>query len=255
MSFPFINKPLRTDESFKARSDIQHHKYDSVAEKIISMISQLPIDPMHCIYKGVMGKLLQLWIFKLKIIKKRHKIQINERLKILAANQPYELARTIRPLEEVNYFKSSELRTLTLYTGPIVFKNILPEDMYNNFLMFSYATRIFTHPNNAEFYNIGEDASKKFFKGFLKLYGVENCVYNIHIFTHIADECRRHGPCESFSCFEYESFLYSVKLLIHNPKNPIVQISNRVKEKLLTFSTATLRKVQIKKDELTEKIN
>jgi len=46
------------------------------------------------------------------------------------------------PIRDANRWKATELRQCLLYTGIIVFKDILSKDTYNNFLALSIAIRI-----------------------------------------------------------------------------------------------------------------
>lgn len=67
---------------------------------------------------------------------------------------------------------------------------------------------------------------------FEEIYGLEHCVFNLHILTHLPDDCERFGVLDNFSSFEFESFLFSVKLMKRAHKNPITEIFNRVQEKI-----------------------
>jgi len=63
MTFPEMNAPLRTDESFIAKVGEDHHLGSSpFCEFSIGMISNFPADYMHLICLGVVRKLLNLWI-------------------------------------------------------------------------------------------------------------------------------------------------------------------------------------------------
>ena len=58
-----INCQSRTDESFRAKRDCEHHKGTSTLERLrIDMIASFPIDYMHAVCLGVMRKLLWAWI-------------------------------------------------------------------------------------------------------------------------------------------------------------------------------------------------
>jgi len=52
---------LRTNDTFKRRTQIEHHTGDSILEKLdIGMVSQIPLDYMHLVCLGVMKRMLQL---------------------------------------------------------------------------------------------------------------------------------------------------------------------------------------------------
>lgn len=61
VTFPETNNILRTDDSFKNRTQIEHHTGDSILEKLsIGMISQIPLNYMHLVCLGVTKRLLTL---------------------------------------------------------------------------------------------------------------------------------------------------------------------------------------------------
>lgn len=61
--FPETHNTLRTNDTFKCRTQIEHHTGDSILEKLsIGMVSQIPLDYMHLVCLGVMKRMLQLWI-------------------------------------------------------------------------------------------------------------------------------------------------------------------------------------------------
>lgn len=62
MVFLETHNTLRTNESFKNRTQPEHHTGDSILEKLpIGMISQIPLDYMHLVCLGVTKRLLQFW--------------------------------------------------------------------------------------------------------------------------------------------------------------------------------------------------
>ncbi|CAG7821825.1 unnamed protein product [Allacma fusca] len=56
-------------------------------------------------------------------------------------------------------------------------------------------------------------------------------VFNVHNIFHLADDCKRHGPLESFSSFPFESHLGYIKRLIRANHHPIQQLHRRIEEK------------------------
>lgn len=62
MTFLEVNAPLRTDDSFRAKSDNEYHKGICPLERLpIDMIKDVPIDYMHAVCLGAMKRLLKFW--------------------------------------------------------------------------------------------------------------------------------------------------------------------------------------------------
>ncbi|VDI51302.1 Hypothetical predicted protein [Mytilus galloprovincialis] len=63
MTYPEMNANLRTDHSFRRKSDEGHHIGDSpFLEARIGMVSNFPLDYMHLVCLGVMKRILLMWI-------------------------------------------------------------------------------------------------------------------------------------------------------------------------------------------------
>lgn len=64
MSFPEINKCLRTNSSFRERNDPQHHhRYTCIEALPIDLIEDFVIsDPLHLLELGIMRRLLNIWL-------------------------------------------------------------------------------------------------------------------------------------------------------------------------------------------------
>lgn len=69
MSFPYTSGPLRTKETFNEQIHEEHHKGISPLLQLNvktkkDLINQVPLDPMHLVYLGVMRTLLHRWVLK-----------------------------------------------------------------------------------------------------------------------------------------------------------------------------------------------
>lgn len=83
VTFPELNAPLRTDESFVAMTDKRHHNKDTISPLLsvaVGMVSQFPIDYMHLVCLGVMRMLVSFRVHRPRKTKLgRHAIdKINE---------------------------------------------------------------------------------------------------------------------------------------------------------------------------------
>lgn len=234
MTFPENNAELRTNASFRQRLDENYHLYKSPLEDLdINMINQIPLDYLHTICIGVMKKFIGIWLsgdLPLRLQSKSIRT-INERLVCIAKTQPLEFQRKIRPLSDFGYFKGSEFRTFLLYSGPVVLKYVIPSEQYNHFLLFHIASRLLCDEKYCQIYNtLANDMLKCFVEGVAEIYGEHHVIYNVHSLVHIAADVERFGHLDNFSSFPYESFMYSLKRLLHKNNQPLAQIYNRISE-------------------------
>lgn len=138
--FPEVNKniPLRTD------SEMANNKYMGEYQQEICMLKEIdnfglvscvPIDYMHLVCLGVIRKLISLWlkhVFPRRIAQTFCK-RVSRLLKNVRSTVPSGFNRRPRCLKDYKQWKATEF-TFLLYLGPIVLKNILDRNMYNNFL-------------------------------------------------------------------------------------------------------------------------
>ena len=159
MVFKEIGAVLRTNQSFRNKTNEEHHLYTADSPFLalnIDMIQQFPIDYMHCLCLGVMKHLLLIWLGKDRMFNsRRYRISsintANKRLEIISKNIPKDIfSRRPRSLDFVKYWKATEYRQFLLYTGHIVLKDLIPECYYNNFLMLNAASLILLRPNSTQ---------------------------------------------------------------------------------------------------------
>lgn len=71
---------------------------------------------------------------------------ISEKLLMLRSYMPCEFNRKPRGLSEMDRWKATELRSFMLYWGPVVLKDCLPSEMYDNFMLFSVGMYLLLSP-------------------------------------------------------------------------------------------------------------
>ncbi|KAG1657415.1 hypothetical protein GQR58_023391 [Nymphon striatum] len=137
MTYPNNDSLLWTDESFL--SDLaEDHRAPNWTIPFpgftVNFISQFPVDYMHLVCLGVVRRLLNIWLKgKLKTrLTNRLVDQLSSALVQLRSHIPSEFARKPRSVREVDRWKATEFKQFLLYTGPVVFTSIIPQEWYNN---------------------------------------------------------------------------------------------------------------------------
>ncbi|VDP32779.1 unnamed protein product [Schistosoma curassoni] len=199
MTFPDGEHELRSDVTFRSRSQYIHHRGRSLFENPpVDMINCSPSEPMHMIYLGVTKKLISLW--KELAIKRLNRMDqltiasINEALDICRQHTTCDFQRKCRPLYEVSVWKATECRWFLLYLGPVILHNRLPLSMYRNFQSLSLSMYLLSHPKfHSTFANSVRVYINNFLLGYERCYGTEHLIYNVHSLKHIADDVMEHG--------------------------------------------------------------
>jgi len=152
ISFPNGTAQLRTDESFVSCSNEEHHIGVSPLLEISSfgLVSSIPLDYMHLCCLGIMKKILNFMVRGTlvpnscgSIRLSRDQIEhVNRLMKIVAQWLSKDFSRIPLNLNDFKTYKATELRQIMLYTGPFIFKNIVSQPVYDNFLIFNIIMRI-----------------------------------------------------------------------------------------------------------------
>ncbi|KAJ8685461.1 hypothetical protein QAD02_021254 [Eretmocerus hayati] len=143
----------RTDRSFRLLEDPHNHHKDSPLLELypaIDMVYQVLSEFMHGQCIGNMKKLLcDYWTNpSLRYLTKAQIMQVSSRLTLLQFCIPAGFQRCTRSLDVLSKWKATEYRLFLLYVGSIVLKGILPEHLYNHFMLFSVGCRVLCSPNS-----------------------------------------------------------------------------------------------------------
>lgn len=131
MSFTNLKADRRTNESFRNRIQPTHHKEISPLEVLkIDMVKSFPTsDPLHLLELGVMRKCMYRWVFGEKKYSRKWKKPLVELTSRLLANiqkqMPNDIHRAVRKLDCLKHWKGLEYRTVLLYIGLVIFKQVI----------------------------------------------------------------------------------------------------------------------------------
>ena len=235
--------PLRTDVAFDELADEEHHSGPCPLKPLpIGYVSQFGLDYMHLVCLGVVRRLLLYWkgpVGPLCVrLGSRALSELSQKLVSLCPYVPCEFARRPRSISEVMRWKATEFRQFLLYTGPVCLRGIVPENLYNHFMLLSVGIRILACPKLAvRFCDYANELLVLFVSEAEKYYGKDIYVYNVHCLIHLANDVKRLGPLDNFSSFPYENKLGQLKKMIRKPQFPIQQIVYRLAEKQHVKST------------------
>lgn len=248
----------RTNISFRMQEQPEHHTGISPLLQInppIDMINQFVLDFMHLCCIGVMKKLLEYWLdnSKFKLSYSQKKI-LNERSAAMSRQIPCEYQRKTRSL--VKYFsklKATELRFILLYSGPLLFKNLLQPKVYKHFLLFHVSCRLLSSDEYAfRYLERVKVYLEKFVKLSKKYYGKRSQTINMHNLIHLVDDTNFKCTLSKMTCFPFESTLGYIKRLVRSGNHVLPQICRRLHENyLINREVSTIpSEIQIMKEKL-----
>jgi len=235
---PSEEATLRTDETLASQTQAEHHAGVCPLLQIgLKLLSQCPIEPMHCVYLGAERRFYQ-FLFNAK--KNGSKISVKPAelegmSKTLFAQNPYypsEFNRQLRPLTEWTTYKASELRRLCLYDSFYLLRMLENKQIAKLHSLLACGIRILEDQNLVERFRSDADRLlRNFATAGTRLLGELFPVFNIHCLTHLADESSRHGILMNFSAWKYESYLGQLKRSLRAPGKTLQQIVLRLLEK------------------------
>lgn len=120
-----------------------------------------------------------------------------------------------------------------IYTGPIVLKGCVESAIYDNFLLFSVGMFLLLSPGLSDsMIEFAKKALLSFVTHYIRLYGTDEVVFNVHQVIHLADEYKAFGPLDNIAAFPYENYLGELKRLVRKPDRPLQQVVKRLSEML-----------------------
>lgn len=238
VTYPEVdNLTLRSNDTFRAEMTRRQENEDTPVSPFLSlpldMVQQFPIDYMHQACLGVMKKLITVWVRgDRKVRMSAGQISnVTQRLLSLRKVIPSCFARKPRNLEDVDRWKATKLQQFAVYTGKIVLKGILADQLYDHFMVFSVALGLLLCPTLAVEHNSYSKELMKYFVGKAgELYGDHFMVYNVHSMVHLPEEAMAYGSLDACSAFPFENYLGKLKQLVRSGKQPLTQVVKRLEE-------------------------
>lgn len=156
---------------------------------------------------------------------------INDRFLSFRSHVPSEFERKPRTLKEFAQFKANECRQLLLYNIPVLLKDLVSQQMYNELMRLHVAMRLLADPLR---YRENISGARKLIEEFVydydEIFGKENFTFNTHILLHLPDYVKKYGPVYSFSAYKYENYMRLIKRLLRRESGHIQQFFNRIEE-------------------------
>lgn len=230
----------RSDKSFVDHEDEDYNQGTSPLENIprLGLVSQVPLDYQHLVCLGIVKKLLLVWNFgdlRVRIPFRNVQLISSALIHLVKNHVPIEFQRKPRSLNYVKKWKATEYRQLLLYSGPFILKNILSNEVYENFITLHVAISILCSKRycyQKKWSNYAQNLIECFVKQYGIIYGKHNISYNIHGLLHLVDDVENYGSLDYFSTFKFESYLGHLKKKIHKEDKPLQQIVRRYTESI-----------------------
>jgi len=228
----------RTVEKFNECAYDDHQKGISPLAQTVNCIKDFPLDYMHLVLLGVLKRILSFLLKGPTIcrISRKQISLISDRLTSYRANTPSDFNRKPRGLDDLCYWKATEFRLLLLYLGPVVFKGILSDQAYQNFLALHVSMSLLLSDgieSDPDMIKYSKELLKWFVCDCSTVYGEIFNVYNIHSLSHLPDDVVNHScSLNDISAFKFENYMQSLKKCVRNSKNPVAQIVKRLTEKM-----------------------
>lgn len=222
----------RTDQSFRLKEYVEHHRGDSPFLKITDMdlVFDFPNDYMHSVCEGIVPKILELLReaggqFRLSAYCLS---QMNSDIFDSRKCVTNDFQRRPRSLNHLSKWKATEHRLFCLYFGHSIVTK------YNSTVglllrRLGVILRILCHPKLSKTMNGYCLRLTNFFLESCRVHFGESFItLTVHSLIHLVEDCRLRGSADTFSSFQFENFLQYVVGCVHSPYRPLEQMRSQV---------------------------
>ena len=191
---------------------------------VIDMIDDFTVDPMHCIYQNAVRRFLNYLVAHLKSRKSKLSGTTWYKIGQLFASSkfPREFSRPARDFRHFDMWKATEQRMFCLYGGDEVLATVFETDddeegggidIPTVFRKLSLAIRILSDNEAYKTHNkIASQLLDSYLEDHEKLFGESSMKLAIHQLSHLAQDSLRLGPLDSYSAFQFENTLKTIKV-------------------------------------------
>ena len=237
----FIDKepyPPRTVQEFNNKLYLKHQSSITPLLKIsnLNCVSNFPLDYMHLVCLGIVKRMITFLKQGPRVCRLSNAMlqEVSNILNSLNGKMPSNFSRQPRPLDEVERWKATEFKQFMLYSGPLALKCVVEKDVYEHFLTLHVSLSILLNSCN-EYRTFYLDYAPQLINYFVMnaptFYGNTFNVYNVHSLLHVHEDVRNFGcSLNEISAFRYENFMKTLKKMVRNANNPVVQIAKRLSE-------------------------
>lgn len=235
--FPKLRSEEETLTHAQQAYDIQNPvcgvKGPSIMSQICNkFITSTAVDVMHCVFEGVVKRLMELW-FQSKYSNEQFSLSNFVEIvdsKLSSIKPPAFIARRPRSIaEHIKHWKASEFKSWFFYYSLPILENLMSKEYFDHYkyLVLGIYT-LCQEEISGEQINLAEKLIHEFVSRFKELYDLRYMTCNIHSLTHLPTVVRRLGPLWATSCFPLEDLNGQIKKFVHSSKEPHLQIVNNL---------------------------
>lgn len=180
-----------------------------VAANEFDLVNGFAIDPMHCVFLGIVKKLFSLWLdskyhSKPFYISKKNQVLLSNRL--VKLKPPSEITRRPRSLFSRADFKANEYRAFLLYFMPLALNGLLSVKFIRHFHLLCSSIYCLSKESvsRADIENV-HCKLNEFANSFETLYGESNVTINLHLIRHLTTVVENLGPLWVYTAFGFEA--------------------------------------------------